>query len=145
MFINAPPSAVYRAHTDGHIVGLWRAPEGMTCTVHTFDPREGGVFRISLTYDDGTRVGKSTGNVDTYQGYFRELIPDHRVVEVIEFETSDPELKGEMTITTGPKDVGGGTEIIVVFEGLPEVISLDDNATGTALSLSKLAKLVEVD
>jgi uncharacterized protein YndB with AHSA1/START domain len=143
--INASPSAVYRALTDGQAVGLWRAPEGMTCTVHTFDPREGGVFRISLTYDDEARAGKSTENVDTYQGYFRELIPNRRVVEVIDFETSDPEMKGEMTITTSLKDVGGGTELVVVFEGIPEVVSLDDNATGTAMSLSKLAKLVEVD
>jgi len=143
--INASPAAVYRALTDGQVVGLWRAPEGMTCTVHTFDPREGDVFRISLTYDDEARAGKSTENVDTFQGYFRELIPERLVVEVVEFETSDPELKGEMTITTSLKDVGGVTELVVVFEGIPEVVSLDDNATGTAMSLSNLAKLVEIE
>ena len=116
----------------------------MTCTVHSFDPREGGVFRISLTYDDESRAGKSGGNVDTYQGYFRELLPNRRIVEVIEFDTSDPELKGEMTITTSLEDVGDTTKVVVAFEGLPEGVSLDDNGTGTAMSLSKLAKLVEV-
>jgi uncharacterized protein YndB with AHSA1/START domain len=141
--INASPTVVYRALTDGQAVGVWRAPEGMTCTVHTFDARRGGVFRISLTYDDESRAGKSVGNVDTYQGYFRELVPDRRIIEVIEFETSDPELKGEMTITTSLEAVGGRTKLVVAFEGLPEGVSLDDNATGTAMSLSKLAKLVE--
>ena len=94
-------------------------------------------------YDDESRAGKSGGNVDTYQGYFRELVPDCRIVEVIEFETTDPELKGEMTITTSLEAVGGRTKLVVAFEGLPEGVSLDDNATGTAMSLSKLAKLVE--
>ena len=142
-FVNASPTAVYRALTDGQTVGLWRAPDGMTCTVHTFDTRRGGEFRISLTYDDESRAGKSVGNVDTYQGYFRELVPDRRIVEVIGFETSDPELMGEMTITTSLEAVGGRTKVVVAFEGLPEGVPLDDNATGTAMSLSKLAKLVE--
>jgi uncharacterized protein YndB with AHSA1/START domain len=142
--INASPSAVYRALTDGEAVSHWRAPDGMTATVHTFDPREGGAFRISLSYDDVARIGKTEGNVDTYHGYFRELVPDRRVVEVIEFETSDPELESEMTITTSLEDVGGQTEVLVVFEGLPEGVSHEDNATGTAISLSNLARLVEV-
>ena len=116
----------------------------MTCTVHSFDPREGGPFRISLTYDDESRAGKSAGNVDTYQGYFRELLPDRRIVEVIEFDTSNSELQGEMTITTSLEDGGDATKVVVAFEGLPEGVSLDDNATGTAISLAKLAKLVEV-
>jgi uncharacterized protein YndB with AHSA1/START domain len=141
--INASPTALYRALTDGQAVGLWRAPEGMRCTVHTFDAHQGGEFRISLTYDDESRPGKSAGNVDTYQGYFRELVPDRRIVEVIEFETSDQEFKGEMTITTTLEAVGGGTKLVAAFEGLPDGVSLDDNATGTAKSLSKLAKLVE--
>jgi uncharacterized protein YndB with AHSA1/START domain len=116
----------------------------MTATVHTFDPRQGGVFRISLSYDDESRTGKTAGNVDTYHGYFRELVPDRRVVEVIEFETSDPELRSEMTITTSLEEAGGGTEVLVVFDGLPDGVSHQDNATGTAMSLSNLARLVEV-
>jgi uncharacterized protein YndB with AHSA1/START domain len=142
-FFDASPAAIYRVLTDRQAVGLWRAPDGMTCTVHTFDVRQGGEFRISLTYDDESRAGKSLGNVDTYHGFFRELVPDRRIVEVVEFETSDPELEGEMTITTSLEAQGGRTKVVVAFEGLPEGVSLDDNATGTATSLSKLAKLVE--
>jgi hypothetical protein len=33
-------------------------PDGMTCHVHAFDAREGGSFRISLTYDAGRRKSK---------------------------------------------------------------------------------------
>jgi hypothetical protein len=39
------------------------------------------------------------------------------------------------------RSVGSGKDIFVVYEGIPEVVSLDDDATGTAASLSKLAKL----
>lgn len=32
----------------------------MTSHVHAFDPREGGSFRISLTYEGPTGTGKTT-------------------------------------------------------------------------------------
>jgi uncharacterized protein YndB with AHSA1/START domain len=142
--IDASPSDVYRTLIDGAAVSRWRAPDGMTATVHSFDPREGGTLRISLSYEDESRTGKTTGNVDTYHGYFRELVPDRRVVEVIEFETSDPDLRSEITITTSLEGVGGQTKVVVNFDGLPDGVSHEDNATGTAMSLLNLARLVEV-
>lgn len=53
--IDAPPAAAYNALTDSRAVSHWRAPDGMTAAVHTFDAREGGAFRISLTYVDASR------------------------------------------------------------------------------------------
>ena len=40
-------------------------PDGMTSQVHEFDAREGGAFRISLTYDTPTGIGKTTAHTDT--------------------------------------------------------------------------------
>ena len=97
--INAPRARVYRALLDPRAVATWKAPTGMTCHVHSFDAHEGGSFRISLTYDEPTGTGKATGHTDTYRGRFAKLVPDERVVEVDEFETEDPALRGEMTIT----------------------------------------------
>ena len=48
-------------------------PAGMTSHVHTFDAREGGRFRISLTYDDERRAGKTGAHTDTYHGRFVKL------------------------------------------------------------------------
>ena len=48
--IAAPPERVYRLLTDRDAVQRWRVPDGMTSRVHEFDPREGGSFRVSLTY-----------------------------------------------------------------------------------------------
>ncbi len=97
--INAPRARVYRALLDPRAVATWKVPTGMTCHVHSFDAREGGSFRISLTYDEPTGTGKTTAHTDTYRGRFAKLVPDERVVEVDEFETEDPALRGEMTIT----------------------------------------------
>src|SRR3990172_5373106 len=97
--VNALRAIVYRALLDARAVATWMVPTGMTSHVHTFDPREGGTFRISLTYDAPTGVGKTTAHTDTYHGYFVKLVPNQLVVEVVEFETADPALRGEMTIT----------------------------------------------
>jgi uncharacterized protein YndB with AHSA1/START domain len=118
-------------------------PAGMSSHVHTFDPREGGSFRISLTYDEPTGTGKSTAHTDTYHGRFVTLVPNEQVVEVVEFETADPALRGEMTITFTLSDADGGTDLLAVHDGLPPGLSPADNETGWRLSLANLAALVE--
>lgn len=117
----------------------------MSSVVHEFDAREGGAFRVSLTYDLPTGTGKTTAHTDTYHGHFRRLIPDEEVVEVLEFETDDPGLGGEMTITTTLADADGGTEVVMTHEGLPDGVASDDNELGTRMALDHLAALVEGD
>lgn len=118
-------------------------PDGMTSEVHAFDPREGGSFRISLTYDEPTAAGKTTAHTDTYHGRFVELVPDDRIVEAVEFETDDPAMQGEMTITISLADADGGTDLLAVHDDLPPGLSAADNETGWRMSLGKLAALVE--
>lgn len=141
--LNAPRARVYRALLEARAVATWKVPNGMTCHVHEFDPREGGSFRISLTYDAPTGTGKTTARTDTYHGRFVKLIPNEQVVEVDEFETADPALRGEMTITITLADADGGTDLIAVHDGLPRGISHADNETGWRMALDKLAALVE--
>ena len=141
--ISAARPVVYRALLDPRAVTTWRAPDGMTGRVHEFDPREGGSFRISLTCDDPTGTGKTSADTDTYRGYFVALVPDERVVELVEFETADPDLRGQMTITTTLADADGGTNVVVVFDGLPSGVPSTDNEIGTRMALANLAALVE--
>ena len=141
--INAPRTTVYRALLDLQAVAMWKVPDGMTCQVHEFDAREGGSIRISLTYDEPTASGKTSSHTDTYHGRFVKLVPDAQVVEVDEFETADPNLQGEMTITITLADAGGGTELLAVHEGVPCGVAPADNELGWRLSLAKLAALVE--
>ena len=79
-YVNAPRERVYRALLDAGAVARWKAPDGMTCTVHSFDAREGGAFRISLTYEARNGAGKTTAHTDTYHGHFVQLRPNERVV-----------------------------------------------------------------
>jgi uncharacterized protein YndB with AHSA1/START domain len=117
--VNAPRAAVYRALLDAHAVATWMVPTGMTSRVHAFDPREGGFFRISLTYDEPTATGKTTAHTDTYHGRFVKLVANVQVVQVVEFETADPAMRGEMTITISLTDADSGTEIVAVHDDLP--------------------------
>jgi uncharacterized protein YndB with AHSA1/START domain len=141
--INAPREVVYRALLDPRAVAKWKVPDGMTCRVHHFDAREGGSIRISLTYDEPTGTGKTTAHTDTYHGRFVKLVPNEQIVEVDEFETTDPALTGEMTITTTLADADGGTNLLAVHDGLPRGVSPADNEAGWQMALAKLAALVE--
>jgi uncharacterized protein YndB with AHSA1/START domain len=141
--VNAPRVKVYNAFVDPNAIATWMVPTGMTSQVHAFEGREGGTFRISLTYDAPTGVGKTTAHTDTYHGRFVKLVPNERVVEVVEFETADPALRGEMTITITLADADGGTEVLAVHDGLPRGLPPADNEAGWRSSLAKLAALVE--
>lgn len=141
--INAPRARVYQLLLDPLAVAKWKVPDGMTCDVHDFDGREGGSFRISLTYDAAEARGKTSERTDTYRGRFVKLVPNEQVVEVDEFETDDPAMRGEMTITITLRDVENGTEVIAVHEGLPPGVSPADNDTGWRMALTRLAALVE--
>ncbi|MBQ0826814.1 SRPBCC family protein [Streptomyces tagetis] len=139
----APRAAVYRMLLDPEAVARWRVPDGMSARVHAFDAREGGLFRVSLTYE-GPGTGKSGARTDTYHGRFARLVPDERIVEVLEFETPDPALRGAMTLTTTLADApGGGTDVTVDHEGLPDAVPAADNETGTRMALGRLAALLD--
>jgi uncharacterized protein YndB with AHSA1/START domain len=142
--VSAPRAAVYRALLDPAAVATWMVPDGMTSQVHEFEAREGGRFRISLTYDAPTEAGKTTAHTDTYHGRFERLVPDERVVQVMEFETDDPLMQGEMRVTYSLSDGGDGeTEVVGVHENVPAGVDPADNELGWSMSLAKLAAYVE--
>lgn len=142
--IRAPRAAVYRLLLDPAAIAQWKVPDGMTARVHAFEPAEGGAIRVSLTYRESTREGKSTAHTDTYAGRFVQLVPDERVVEVDWFETDDPAMRGEMTSTIVLSDgPDGGTEVLGVHDGLPPGVAMADNETGWRMALAKLAALAE--
>ncbi|WP_330181937.1 SRPBCC domain-containing protein [Nocardia sp. NBC_01503] len=142
-FVSAPRPNVFRALLDARSVRTWMVPDGMTSRIHEFDPRVGGRFRISLSYDIPTAAGKTSAHTDTFHGHFVRLVPDTEVVQSVEFETENPELCGEMTITYLLQSERGGTRVIARHENLPPGLSPDDNEIGFRMSLAKLADLAE--
>ena len=123
--VNAPGVRVYSALVDANAIATWMVPTGMTSHVHAFEGREGGTFRISLAYKGPTGAGKTTAHTDTFHGRFVKLVPNERVVQVVEFETADPALRG------------------AVHDGLPRGVPTADNEAGWRSSIEKLAALVE--
>ncbi|TFV77558.1 polyketide cyclase [Blastococcus sp. CT_GayMR19] len=138
--LRAPRAAVYRALTDPAMIGRWRFPDGMTSTV---EPQEDGGFRVTLTYEVPDARGKTTAHSDTYRARFTRLVPDELVVEVDEFETTDPRLAGEMTMTLTLRAHERGTELLAVHEGVPDGVAPEDNELGWRMALDRLAALVE--
>ena len=146
--VRAQREAVYHAFLDRDAVAAWQHPDNMRLQVHSFDPREGGTFRISLAYQDvrdspDGKGGKSSNDTDTYHGRFERLIPFTTIVEVVEFETQQPEFAGEMRITVQLADADGGTEVTYRCEDIPPGIRPEDNEAGCCDSLKKLAALLE--
>jgi uncharacterized protein YndB with AHSA1/START domain len=80
-----------------------------------------------------------------YDGQFLKLVQNEQVVEVFEFETADPALRGTMTMTTTLTDADGGTDVLVVHEGIPDGVPAADNETGTRMALANLAQFVETN
>ena len=72
-------------------------------------------------------------------------MPNTRVVEIDEFETDDPTLRGEMKIAIELFDKDGGTEVVGVHEGLPPGLPVADNELGWRMALDKLASLVSTE
>lgn len=143
--IAASPSAIFKACTDPDLLVKWRVPDAMRAKVHRFNARPGGRFRMSLTYTsrDNKGSGKSTPLSDIFEGRFAELVPDQRIVELVEFEAGDIRFTGEMRVTTSLVSAADGTEVTIACEDIPPGISPEDNELGTRQSLEKLAALLE--
>jgi uncharacterized protein YndB with AHSA1/START domain len=142
--IKATRRDIFQAFLDANSMASWLPPESMRGEVHAFDAREGGVFRMSLVYEGEHPVpGKTSADTDTFQGRFVQLIPCERIVQAVEFDSNDPELAGEMTITWTLEDRSEGTEVGVLCENIPLGVRIEDNETGSRSTLKKLAAFVE--
>ena len=128
------PEKLYRAFTEADAMAKWLPPNGFTCTVHTLEPRVGGTHRMSFR-------NFTTGKSHSFGGTYLELIPGEQLRYTDKFD--DPNLPGEITVTVMLKAVSVGTEVLIVQEGLPDVIPLEACYLGWQESLRNLARLVE--
>ena len=132
--VRTTPEKVYRAFLDGAAMSKWLPPHGFTCTVHHFEGKMGGTFKMSFT-------NFTTGQSHSFGGKYVELTPHERIRYTDKFD--DPNLPGEMQVTIGLKKVSVGTELNIVQEGVPAVIPAEACYLGWQESLNQLALLVE--
>ncbi len=128
------PDKVYRAFIEADAMAKWLPPNGFTCTVHQFEAKVGGTFKMSFR-------NFTTGHSHSFGGKFLELVPGERLRYTDTFD--DPNLPGEMQVTVTLKKVSVGTDVSIVQEGVPDVIPVEACYLGWQESLRNLAKLVE--
>jgi uncharacterized protein YndB with AHSA1/START domain len=128
------PEKIYRAFIEADALAKWLPPNGFTCTVHQFDAKVGGTFKMSFR-------NFTTGAGHSFGGEYVELVPHERLRYTDRFD--DPNLPGLLEVTVTLKNVSVGTELNIVQEGVPEVIPPEACYLGWQDSLRNLAQLVE--
>ena len=137
--IHASPERVYEAFLNPDELAQWLPPTGFSAEVHELEPEVGGTFRMTFT-------GETDEYADydhSFHGTYLELSPGERIVNTDEFETDEPSMAGEMTVTVTFEAIEGGTEVTVVQENIPEAIPPEDSHAGWTDSLGNLATLLE--
>lgn len=98
--ILAPPSAVYAAFADPTAMEQWVPPGTMTATMLRFEFREGGRYRMHLSYEDSQpRGGKTSNASDEVEVHFIELLDSLGIVQSVRFESSDAAFAGRTRMT----------------------------------------------
>jgi uncharacterized protein YndB with AHSA1/START domain len=138
----ASPEAVYAAFASAEALIEWIPPGTMTGRVLEYDFRQGGRYRIELTYAEDSPTAKTTGRTDVSTGRFLFLEPGRRIVWSVEFEASDEAYAGEMTMTWTFDPTAKGTRVTATVENVPPGISKADHDVGLRSSLANLAKYV---
>src|SRR5688572_29375375 len=90
--VAAKADDVYRAFSSPDALIAWLPPDGMRGRVLEYDFREGGRYRVELTYtgDAPAGIGKTTERTDVSTGRFLALEPPKRIVQSVEFDARDP-------------------------------------------------------
>lgn len=142
--ILASPRAIFRTLLDPETIPAWRAPRGTSIRIEQFEPRTGGTYRIVLTYPQAGDVpNQSHASVDTINGQFAEILPDERIVEIVQIETGDPRYNGVMRLTTMLEPLKDGTKVTLIAEDVPPDASENDHRAGMEMTLRNLANFVE--
>jgi uncharacterized protein YndB with AHSA1/START domain len=141
--IHPPVARVFNALVDRDALETWLPPGGMTARFERFDPTPGGAYRLVLTYADATDSrGKSSAGSDIVEARYVDIVPNDRVVQLVDFVSDDPAFAGTMTMTWVVRAVDGGTRVELTADDVPDGISANDHAAGLTSSLDNLASYV---
>ena len=132
--LRGKPERVYKAFLNAEALAKWLPPFGFTCTVHQFEGKVGGTFKMSFT-------NFTSGNSHSFGGKYLELKPNELIRYTDKFD--DPNLPGVIQVTVTLKAVSCGTDLNIVQAGIPDVIPVEMCYLGWQESLAALAKLVE--
>ena len=127
------PAKLYRAFVEADALAKWLPPNGFTCTVHHFEAKVRGTFRMSFK-------NFTNGISHSFGGEYLELIPNELIRYTDKFD--DPNLPGTMHVTVRLKAVSVGTEIAIEQADIPAAIPVEACYLGWQDSLNQLSALV---
>lgn len=142
--IMASPQTIYQAFLNPESLVSWLPPKGMSGQIDMFYPREGGTYKVTLTYEtDHSNPGKTSENTDVFQGRFLNLVPDKQIVQLVKFDSDDPDFSGEMIQKWLMEGTSGGTKVTIICENVPKGIRKEDHGIGLRSTLENLAFFTE--
>ena len=116
----------------------------MTGRLVAFDFRDGGGYRMRLTYDDkGRNRGKSSNDADDVVVRIVRLVEGEYIEQAVTFESTDPRFAGVMTVSWSFVPTPSGTSVTVRCENVPDGIRPEDHEAGLASTLENLAAFTE--
>src|SRR5438270_11378617 len=132
--IKAPRNRVYAAWTDPAQLKQWFGPENVQTRQLVADARVGGKFRWDLINSEGETM--------TCRGEYRELQPSKKIVFTWQWEDDEAWENHSSIITVELDDAGGGggTELRLTHEKLPNEESRHGHTRGWNSALDKLEK-----
>ena len=144
LLIHADPARVFAALTTAEALVQWLPPKGMRGRFERFDMRDGGSYRLVLTYEDVSgEPGKTTPDSDASEVRITRVVPGERIVQEVEFESDDPAFRGTMRMEWRLERANEGTTVVFEARDVPVGIRARDHAKGLTSSLSNLAAHLE--
>lgn len=131
----AAPQRVFRAWTTAEELRLWSDPEPKQSDVEV-DLRVGGRYRIVMSRPDGVTFSVT--------GVYREIDPPRRLVYTWQWENMPGFPETTVTVEFRAR-ADGGTDLVLLHEGLPGDESYARHQHGWTESIAKLAALSESD
>jgi uncharacterized protein YndB with AHSA1/START domain len=129
---------VFAALVDVDARTIFLPPMGMSGVFEWFDAKPGGGYRMVLSYDDASTVGKSEANTDVVDVRFVAVDPPARLVEEADFAADDPLFRGTMKMTWTLETVPTGTLVTITAADVPDGIDSTDHRRAFASTIANL-------
>ncbi len=137
VFANVSADKVFAAWTDPEIMASWYGPEGMETTIHAFDLREGGAYRLTMKAPDGTLF--------PLRGVFTEIRRPNRLAFSWQWE-SNAELAmpgaQETSVTVDIRAIGGDVALTLTHSGFATPEAIAQHNDGWTSMMTKLTSLL---
>ena len=144
--IRASAAELYRAFSEPGAMERWLPPSNMMGKMLHFDFREGGSYRMRLTYNEPQpEQGKTSDDSDEVEVRLTKLEDRHSIEQEVLFDSEDAAFSGTMRVTWTFEEEEDGTLVTVRAENVPERIRPEDHEAGLNSSLENLAGFAETE